>query len=278
MSGSAGAPSVELRAPDGACARIYLDGAHVTSWIPAGSRIDRLFVSREAKYGPGCAIRGGIPVCFPQFGAFGPIGQHGFARLSRWAVVDEAEVDGGARIVLQLTDSEASRATWPFAFRAELAVHVAAAALTVTLTVTNTDSMSISFTAALHPYFAVDNAYDTTVGGLAGCRYRDALRHGDEFDEAADLLPIHGHIDRVYYDTPNMIELLEPTRTLRIEKRGFPETVVWNPGAEGTRTRSDFADGEERYMVCVEAAAVRPPVSLAPGEHWSGTQIMTAVR
>ena len=278
MSESADAPAVELLAPDGACARIHLDGAHVTSWIPARSETNRLFVSRESKYGKGCSIRGGIPVCFPQFGAFGPIGQHGFARLSRWAVVGEVRVDSGARIVLQLTDSETSRATWPFAFCAELAVHVAAAALTVTLTVTNTDSKSFGFTAALHPYFAVDNAYDTTVSGLAGCRYRDALRNGGEYDEAADVLPICGHIDRVYYDTPDVIELLEPVRTLRIEKRGFPETVVWNPGAEGTRARADFADGEERYMVCVEAAAVRPPVSLAPGEQWSGTQIMTAVR
>ena len=70
----------------------------------------------------------------------------------------------------------------------------------------------------------------------------------------------------------------EPNRTLRIEKRGFPETVVWNPGAEGTRTRADFADGEELLMVCVEAAVVRPPVLLASGEQWVGTQLMTAVR
>ena len=76
----------------------------------------------------------------------------------------------------------------------------------------------------------------------------------------------------------DVIEMREPNRTLRIEKRGFPETVVWNPGAEGTRTRADFADGEERHMVCVEAAVVRPPVLLASGDQWVGTQLMTAVR
>ena len=278
MSAAHEAPSLELRAPDGASARVYLDGAHVTSWIPARSTVDRLFVSREAQYGPGYSIRGGIPVCFPQFGAFGPIGQHGFARLSRWSVVVQKEVDGGARLVLRLTDTEASRAVWPFAFQADLSVHVAAAALTVQLTVTNTDTQPISFTAALHPYFAVENAYATQVSGLSGCRYRDALRNGDEFDEAGDLLPIDGHLDRVYFATPDVIEMREPDRTLRIEKRGFPETVVWNPGAEGTRTRADFADGEELHMVCVEAAVVRPPVLLASGEQWIGTQLMTAVR
>ena len=278
MSRADEAPSVELTAPDGAFARVYLDGAHVTSWIPARSNSDRLFVSREAQYGPGCSIRGGIPVCFPQFGPFGPIGHHGFARLNRWSVVRQEAVDGGARLVVRLTDSEHSRDLWPFAFRADLSVHVAASTLTVQLTVTNTDPQPIRFTAALHPYFAVENAYATQVCGLSGLRYRDGLRDGDEFDETGDVLPIDGHIDRVYYATPDVIELREPDRTLRIEKRGFPDTVVWNPGPEGTRTRADFADGDEVHLVCVEAAVVRPPVLLAPGEQWVGTQLMTAVR
>ncbi|WP_411279032.1 D-hexose-6-phosphate mutarotase [Gemmatimonas sp.] len=276
MSGASEAPSVELHAPDGAFARVYFDGAHVTSWMPAQSTVDRLFVSRRAQYGTGCSIRGGIPVCFPQFGPFGPIGHHGFARLSRWKMVGQDEVDAGARIILRLTDTHTSRKTWPFAFSADLAVHVAAATLTVQLTVTNTDPTPISFTAALHPYFYVENAHATTVRGLAGCRYRDGLRDGGEFDAVNDTLPIEGHIDRVYYATPDVIELREPNRTLRIEKRGFPETVVWNPGAEGTRTRADFADGEELHMVCVEAAVVRPPVLLMTGEQWIGTQVMTA--
>ena len=278
MSRADDAPSIALTAPDGAFARVYLDGAHVTSWTPARSTVDRLFVSREAQYGPGCSIRGGIPVCFPQFGAFGPIGHHGFARLSRWSVVRQDESDDGARLVLRLTDSESSRAAWPFAFEADLSVHVAAATLTVQLTVTNTDAQPLSFTAALHPYFAVEDALATTVSGLRGCRYRDALRNGGEFDEAGDQLPIDGHINRVYFATADVIEMREPNRTLRIEKRGFPETVVWNPGAEGTRTRADFADGEERHMVCVEAAVVRPPVLLASGDQWVGMQLMTAVR
>jgi glucose-6-phosphate 1-epimerase len=278
VSTAAHAPSIELVSPDGASARVYLDGGHVTSWIPARSHTDRLFVSREARYGPGCSIRGGIPICFPQFGSFGDIGQHGFARLSRWSVVREEEESGGAHLVLRLTDTEATRALWPFAFSADLSVHVAAATLTVQLTVTNTDAQPICFTAAFHPYFAVDDAYATQVAGLSGCRYRDALRNAEEFDEAGDVLSIEGHIDRVYFATPDLIELREPNRLLRIEKRGLPETVVWNPGAEGTRSRADFADGEESHMVCVEAAVVRPPVLLAPGEQWIGTQLMTAVR
>jgi glucose-6-phosphate 1-epimerase len=277
MNGAEEAPWVALTAPDGACARVYLDGAQVTSWIPAGTQANRLYVSRQAQYGPGSTIRGGIPVCFPQFGPFGPIGHHGFARLSRWTTVLEDTVNGEARVVLRLTDHAASRALWPFAFQADLTVQLSASTLTVQLEVTNTGVTDLTFTAALHPYFAVENAFATTVHGLAGSRFRDGLRDGQEYDAVEDDLPIVGHIDRVYYATPGVKELREPHRALRIEQRGFPDTVVWNPGAEGTRTRADFADGDERDMVCVEAAVVRPPVRLGPGAQWTGAQIMTAV-
>lgn len=33
--------------------------------------------------------RGGVPVCFPQFGQLGPLGQHGFARNSSFRLLEE---------------------------------------------------------------------------------------------------------------------------------------------------------------------------------------------
>lgn len=268
-------PSITLTAPDGAQARLYLDGAHVASWIPAGGD-EQLFVSARAFYGPGYAIRGGIPLCWPQFGKSGPLQQHGFARLLRWTVVREVADAHGARAVLRLTDSDATRALWPFAFTAELAVSVHARTLRVELTVTNTDAQPLEFTAALHPYFRVRDALQVSVEGLSGCRYRDALQGGAEYTETADVLRIPGPIDRVYLDTPSAIALHEPHRTLRITKSGFPETVVWNPGAAGTSSREDFAPGDEQVMVCVEAAAVDPRISVVPGDSWTGVQEMTA--
>lgn len=273
---AADAPFVNVVHTDGARARVYLDGAQVASWIPAGSRDDRLFVSANAFYGAGRSIRGGIPICFPQFGPFGTLPQHGFARVMRWQV-HEAPNGDPAAVVLRLDDTEATRAAWPHRFNAELTVRVEAATLTVTLAVTNTDTQPLSFTAALHPYFRVANAFATTVRGLHGTRYRDALRDGAMCDEIADVLHIEGPLDRVYADTSDVIELVEPHRTLRIEKYGFPDTVVWNPGAAGTSSRPDFVPGDEHHMLCVEAGAIMRPVVLAPGARWSGTQIMTAL-
>jgi glucose-6-phosphate 1-epimerase len=270
----ADAPSILITAPDGACARIYLDGAHVTSWIPAGGD-EQLFVSARARYGPGHAIRGGIPICWPQFGASGPLKQHGFARVMRWTVLHSLVEAHEALAVLRLTESAESRALWPFAFVTELRVTVGGPTLRVELAVHNTDEQPISFTAALHPYFRVRDARAVQVEGLTGMRYRDALRDGAEFTEQERVLEIPEAIDRVYFDTPDTVVLREPHRAVQIQKVGFPETVVWNPGAAGTGSRDDFAPGDERQMVCVEAAAVRPPIVLAPGDRWVGVQTMT---
>lgn len=284
MTTSIGAdvPGIDVRAPDGATARVLLDGAQVVSWVPAGESEDRLFVSARAEYGPGRSVRGGIPICFPQFGPFGSLPQHGFARNARWTVGDDSRRERG-ELRLGLTErdlspalAESVRAAWPHRFDAELRVEVDADSLAVTLSVTNTGASPFGFTAALHPYFAVRDAFAVTVHGLSGLTYRDALRDGAQALEEAAALTIAGPMDRIYYGAPDAIEFREPHRTLRVEKSGFPDAVVWNPGAAITSTKRDFAPGDERGMLCVEAAAVRTPVTLAPGAHWAGTQRMTA--
>ena len=69
------------------------------------------------------AIRGGIPVCWPQFGA-GPVGPyvcpkgHGFARISPWECV--ASTDGhNCTATFSLRDSSDTRAVFPHAFELE---------------------------------------------------------------------------------------------------------------------------------------------------------------
>ena len=68
---------VVVTAADGARFEAYLHGAHVTSWCAAGDGSDRLFLSSAARFEDGLAIRGGIPVCFPQFADQGPLPMHG---------------------------------------------------------------------------------------------------------------------------------------------------------------------------------------------------------
>lgn len=267
---------VTIAAGDGAKARVHLNGAHVTSWSPAGSSDDRLFVSAKSGFGPGVSIRGGIPVCFPQFGTDGPLQQHGFARTSAWTLTSVTEGADAAQAVLRLTHTDATLAMWPHTFVAELTVSIGGNTLDVALAVTNTSDSPMQFTAALHPYFRVVDAYACKVSGLSGLAYRDSHRNRERFTENDASLDIRGAIDRVYFDAPKEVRLREPDRALLIERRGFSDIVVWNPGAEGVSQRQDFHEGDDRRFVCVEAAAVGQPVQIAPGATWTGVQRVTA--
>src|SRR5262245_58558824 len=65
-----------------AATTVALQGGHVISYRPHGQQ-PVLWVSQRSAYQPGKAIRGGIPVCWPWFGAH-PTDTtkpaHGFAR------------------------------------------------------------------------------------------------------------------------------------------------------------------------------------------------------
>src|SRR5262245_32699063 len=171
--GREGLPSLALVAGDGARAEVYLHGAHVTSWIPAGGD-ERLFLSARSRFGPGEAIRGGIPVCFPQFAAQGPLPNHGFARTSVWELAEaQRTVTGAARALLRLADSPATRAQWSHPFALELTVSVTGRTLELGLTVINTGAKAFEFTGALHSYLRVADVRRATVRGLQNVRYRD---------------------------------------------------------------------------------------------------------
>jgi glucose-6-phosphate 1-epimerase len=277
MPGAGGLDKLVLVAADGARAELYLHGAQVTSWIPAGESADRLFLSSRSQHKIGVAIRGGVPVSFPQFAAEGPLPNHGFARVSTWNLVHAGQdASGTARAVVRLDDSRATRALWPHPFLAEIAVSLSGRALEISLDVTNTGATSFAYTAALHTYLQVPDVRQTVVRGLRNARYRDKVLGVDDVIETAPELRIVGQIDRVYYSAPDDLEVRESTRAMSVRATGFPDTVVWNPGEHAGAALKDLDPGGYARMLCVEAAAVRAPVTLGPGERWRGTQTLTA--
>ena len=117
--GRNGLPCLTLMTRDGARAEIYADGAHVTSWIPAGGS-ERLFLSEVSEFTPGRAIRGGVPLVFPQFSGEGALPKHGFARNQMWELDDVAVGADQAVARFSLEYNEATRATSPSRFHAPL--------------------------------------------------------------------------------------------------------------------------------------------------------------
>jgi glucose-6-phosphate 1-epimerase len=276
VPGQGGLPKLVLRAADGGTAEIYLHGAHLTSWRPAGGNDERIFLSARSAFAAGAAIRGGVPVSFPQFATDGPLPHHGFARVKAWRLVAIDETGSSARATLQLTDDDATRALWPHPFALTLDVAIGGSTLEMALTVANTGGAPLAFTGALHTYLAVDDIRIATVRGLAGVTYRDKVQRRDDLVEAATDLSIEGEVDRVYYAAPDALAVHEPQRHTSIQATGFPDTVVWNPGAERGAQMADLEPGGYARMLCVEAAAVGAPIVVAPGGSWRGTQTLKA--
>lgn len=272
IPGRDGLPTVQLKAPDGATAEIYLHGAHVTSWKPAGLG-EQLFVSRLSEFGGSAAIRGGVPVAFPQFSGLGSLKKHGFVRNMPWQAV---RVEGGTA-TLRLVDDESTRAMWPHAFVVELVVTVVARTLEITLHITNTGTEDFTFTGALHTYFAVSDAAQATVSGLQGLTFVNSPTQTLHEETEAEVR-FGAEVDRAYLGAGSLpVVIQDGTRNLELTQKGFPDSVVWNPAAEvGGKIADLEPDGWTRY-VCVEAAAVRPAITVPAGQVWSGSQHATVI-
>jgi glucose-6-phosphate 1-epimerase len=265
----AGLPATELQLPCGDRLVVAHHGAHVLSWV-AGGR-ERLYLSPQSVMDGHAAIRGGIPVCFPQFNQRGDLPKHGFARNVSWAP-KPAKLDADrAHLALSLGDSAATRQWWDQRFEALLLIELTPGALQVELVVRNTDSKPLLFTGALHSYFAVSDVAQARLLGLGGSAEWNAVTDGH--GTAAPELRFVGEFDRVYSAAPAGYELLDGPHTLSIEQdMDWTQTVVWNPGAAKCASLSDMPADGWQHMLCVEAAQVYEPICIAAGDFWQGAQ------
>lgn len=272
---AAGFPCVRLTCAFGT-AEISLYGAHLLNWTPTGAK-PVIFMSKDAIFFPGKAIRGGIPICWPWFGACkeNPANPaHGFARISFWNLYNVANYpDGRKEASFILKSDEQTKKYWNHDFEAILTVTIGWE-LTIKLTITNTGKELLNYTEALHTYFNVGDASQTRLHGLENTTYLDAT---DAFTPKSetDSFVIDGKFDRVYQEhiAPVEIEDVANNRTLLVTKKGSLTTVVWNPGEQDAKSMKDFGDEEFRNMVCVEAAnAWGSQICLLPGETHTTSQ------
>jgi glucose-6-phosphate 1-epimerase len=211
-------------------------------------------------YQAGKGVRGGVPVCWPWFGA-GAAGKpaHGFVRTRMWEVRETREDLAGTVLVrLGIKDDESTRAMWNHAFDLELIVTVGAA-LKIELVTRNTGNAAFAISEALHTYFRVGDISQTQVGGLEETTYMDKVR---DFAQSVQTGPItfSGETDRVYVNTTAdcLIRDTALGRIIRVAKAGSISTVVWNPWMEKEKGFADMAAGEYRDMLCVETANASP--------------------
>ncbi|TFC78678.1 D-hexose-6-phosphate mutarotase [Cryobacterium cheniae] len=240
-------------------AEIYLHGAQVTDFTPVGGQ-PVLFLSGASRFEAAAAIRGGVPICFPWFGAHAldpAAPAHGFARLGEWEFVDAHESDDDVVLTFLLTDTPATRASaWPHRFEARYTVSIGAR-LTLALQVTNRETDAFTYEEALHTYLRVSDVRGTTVAGLQGTAFLNQLTG---VTEPAENNPVGfaTETDRLYPGSRGRATVADPDgRTVTIESDGSDSTVVWNPWIDKAARMADFGDDEWPGMLCVETANVR---------------------
>ncbi|WP_363800651.1 D-hexose-6-phosphate mutarotase [Lysobacter firmicutimachus] len=248
-------------------------GAQLLSWRCRGR--ERLYLSPRADFS-GTAIRGGVPVIFPQFAARGPGPRHGFARTRDWRVLPtDARIP---RLAFALDDDDATRALWPHRFQAVLEAEAEPDRLHIGLSVRNRGDEAFEFTVALHTYLRVDDLAGARLHGLEDRPYLDSVAGGRACAAAGAPLRFDGELDRLYPQARAPLRLCDGAHVLRVEAHGFADAVVWNPGAALAAGLGDLGEGEQGRFVCVEAGCIAEPVRLAPGASWRGRQSLIVER
>ncbi|KAJ7945006.1 Glucose-6-phosphate 1-epimerase [Quillaja saponaria] len=267
-----------VRNPRGTSVKVSLHGGQVLSWKTERGE-ELLFTSSKAIFNPPKAVRGGIPVCFPQFGNRGSLEQHGFARNKIWVIdrnppsLQPNDSNGKSYIDLLLKPSTDDLKIWPHRFEFRLRVSLTVDGhLTMISRIRNVNCKPFSFSFAYHTYFSISDISEVRVEGLETLDFLDNLCQKERFTEQGDALTFESEVDRVYLSSPNTIAVLDhkKKRTFFIRKEGLPDVVVWNPWEKKSKSIVDFGDEEYKQMLCIDGAAIEKAITLKPGEEWTG--------
>jgi len=273
VAGKGGLPCVQIN-NNKATALISVYAGQVLSFKPVNEAEDLMFISENAYFQEGKATKGGIPICWPWFGAAPEIESHkpvkrpdhGFVRNSFWSVLSTTVLENGdSKIVLEFKDSEKTREIWPFQFYLSLEI-VIGDSLTLELLTRNTGNQSFSITEALHSYFNIGDAAQATVLGLEHTEYLDK---NEDFVKVCQVgaITIGEETDHIHTDIKHKLVIDDPVfkRKIKISSSGNKNVVVWNPWAKGSAEMKDLDSDDYKHFICLEVAnAVADSVEILP--------------
>ncbi|KAI0689617.1 galactose mutarotase-like protein [Cytidiella melzeri] len=284
---------VVLTHPKGSSAEVLLYGATVISWKSASKTSlevkERFFVSGKAALDGSKAVRGGIPVVFPCFGApthpdHAKLSQHGFARSETWSF-DSTVMDNeaGVSIRLALLPNDNITAKFDKPFELYYIITLAEHQISTDLHVKNSGLSTtgpLEFQALFHNYIHAP-ANDVSITPLQGLSYYDKTESSEELKsqpklESRAAVDVRTSTDSVYENAPGTYQVTWPGDGVEIKTKHLKDVVVWNPQeVSGSKIGDMEPGGWERY-VCVEPGHVRGFIKLVAGETWTGQQVITA--
>jgi D-hexose-6-phosphate mutarotase len=266
-TGKGGLPMLRIFTPR-STAEIYLHGAHLTHFQKKGEP-PLLFLSRKSWFAAAKPIRGGVPICFPWFGARDGGPSHGLARILTWELSGtDTAADGSVKVRLQLPQ-KLLPPEWAV-LRTEFIVTIADT-LTMELIAKNeSPDKTLKIENCLHTYFNIGEIDAVSLTGLRSTMYLDnaAGGNGELKTDNEPVLIIPKETNRLYLDTTHAVEIRDEkfARTIRVQKFNSESTVVWNPWTT-QKLPDDFDPAEHQNMVCVESGNIKQnQISLAPGK------------
>ncbi len=275
VAGNGGLPKVRISTA-AASAEIYLHGAQVTSWIPAGAE-EVLFLSEQSRWEEGRAIRGGVPICFPWFRGKSDdpnAPAHGVVRTRAWQIDSITQSVDDVIACFSIASDDTTRKWYPHDFHVTHRVTVGST-LKMELVVENTGTTAMRFEEALHTYHRIGDVTAVKVSGLDGRKYLDNM-DGNREKVQQGYIVFDKQTDAAYLETENAFAVEDRVlrRTVQTQKENSETSVAWNPWAEGAGALADLGDQEWQRMVCVEASNIlAAAIELAPG----GVHTMSAM-
>jgi len=266
---------VELRHASGGTCKVSIYAAHLLSWCPSPGK-EQIFMAELAETGKvGVAMRGGVPICWPQFGGFENAAdscklKHGFVRTSsKWSVLRRCEDS----VSLVLKSDQETRTSWAKDFEFVYTVSLGSGYVRMEVEVRNDNDTPLEFTGCLHSYWRCDSSERCSVKGLQGCKFDRGI--GSSFrEDATESSPVVQFADSketqlLFGGAGDAVTLLEDGKPrLRLTKCNMPDWVLWNTGAENGSGIKDLKEGEYKKYVCIEPCFASRPVRVAPGSCW----------
>ena len=241
-----------------ATATISLAGGQVLAWQPRSQSAPVLWSSPESQWRKGRALRAGVPICWPWFGAHPEdpdLPAHGYARITPWEIVAVSSGQTGPLVIDMVM-----KAVFPTIASGGrniiLSTRISVGeTLSIGLRTCNQSDQPFTMTEALHAYFNVGDIRNIHIDGLDGCEYIDLI-DGNMRKKQEGPVRFSAETGRVYLNTARESLLHDPTyeRTIKVEKSGSQSTVIWNPWQETASKMSDLGAVFWKNMVCIESA------------------------
>jgi glucose-6-phosphate 1-epimerase len=235
-------------------AEVSLYGGQVLRFKPKDQQ-EVFWLSDKATYEEGSAIRGGIPLCWPWFGANDKSDvksiNHGFARQVIWQV-DSVSADEKATTVVLTFEGDGFHSLWPTKFKLVQTL-VFGQSMEQTFSMTNLSDTDTEYSGALHSYFSVSNPKNITLDSLTGVNFEDKLTDSSHTQEGS--VSCVGPIDREYHSKKVMTVVdSQWSRVIKVTSLGCQQWVLWNPGTVLANTMTDIHERGEQEYICLEAA------------------------